>query len=186
MRRRRWRGTRAPLKGRRPPLPTEWGVHEGWEGAWALCFYYWLLCTPRKASPPQGMLGCYDLCLEAGVHPNGGSPPSQTGSGCSITKACSILIPDTAESHLHLSLCEKGNRLSRAPYLHPGGQFILHLTNATPPLPRQGMAKVFWFCLVFDCQNPLLRLQLCSLLCSGARLMNLLVAEKLLPRLHIS
>ena len=50
-RRRRQRGTRAHLKGRRPSPPTEWGVpNQLGREASSLCFYYGPLCTTRKAA----------------------------------------------------------------------------------------------------------------------------------------
>lgn len=54
------------------------------------------------------------------------------------------------------------------------------------PLPKQEMSKGFWFCLDFNCQSPLLRLQ-GPLLFSEAKVMNRFMAWKLtLPDLHIS
>lgn len=92
-RRRQWRGTRAHLKGRRPSPPTEWGVHNqlGSEAS-PLCFYYWLLCTTRKA-PPSRRHAWLLRSVSGGLCASQmASPCSRTGLGCSITKASSVLI----------------------------------------------------------------------------------------------
>lgn len=86
------------MKGRRPSPPTEWGMHNqlGSEAS-ALCFYYRLLCTTRKAHPPpRGMLGCYDLFPGALVCLPNDSPLLPGGLG-SMTEAANI------RSHVLLS-----------------------------------------------------------------------------------
>ena len=110
-RRRRQRGTRAHLKGRRPSLPTEWGAHSqlGSEAS-SLCFDYWLLCTTRKAAPSPRHAWLLRSVLGGCVHPKWQPPPLQTGLGSSVTKASRILIPRPSESHLHPSVCEKEDK----------------------------------------------------------------------------
>lgn len=87
-RRRRQRGTRAHLKGRRPSLPTEWGAHSqlGSEAS-SLCFDYWLLCTTRKEAPSPRHAWLLRSVPGGCVHPKWQPPPLQTGLGSSITKA---------------------------------------------------------------------------------------------------
>lgn len=45
---------RAPLKERRPPLPTEWGVHEGLGGSLGIVFLLLALVYNQKGAPSSG------------------------------------------------------------------------------------------------------------------------------------
>ena len=100
-----WYVTKRPSKeeaaeGDQSPLERETAIPANWMGraqpagreASSLCFYMGPCVQPERRPAPQGMLGCYDLFLGGCVHPKWQPFPRQTGVGCSITNASSILI----------------------------------------------------------------------------------------------
>lgn len=106
--------------------------------SWALCAYYWPLCTTRKAPPPQGMLGCYDLFLGAECIPNGTpSSPARQAWLAQLAKPTAFgsqtLPRSTSEP------CEKGNTMITIPAVTRGEYsqnrwtlLILYLRNRCP------------------------------------------------------
>lgn len=164
---RQWRGTRAHLKGRRPSPPTEWGVHNqlGSEAS-SLCFYYWLLCTTRKAPPSSRHAWLLrsvpgGLCASQMV-----SPSSQADLGCSITEASNIQIPCPSEFHLHPRMCEKEDKTDCCPCCHTWG-----ISVGQSSLTAWVLLIPYLWCLgvhlVFNCQSPLLKFGVGGFDCSS-------------------
>ena len=114
-------GTRAHLKGRRPPRQLNGACTARWGGGPPLCAFIAGSCVQPERRPllkacPVAMICSWGLvCIPNSI------PSSQTGVGCSINKASSTLLPCPSESHLRPEGVRKTARPRDQPCCHTWG-----------------------------------------------------------------